>query len=267
MNDLNFFKEELADVAGMFRELILPSIDQDKMDEFANIIAELMIAADSYDGHFEHLLQAAEENKKRTEYGIASKYVHRGYYCPSPITDLIIGNSHRGKLTKSIRSDTKDYFTYIFDEHNHMICAEHRMRVSKDDVPANHEFIIRDENVEFGITFTDNLNKEISFLSQAIYHDGLIRSYSSAIFNAIMQFPMTSLDHEEYFYSDGILQRADVYMGIIPAINSYDKSSYTFNHDDKGIIIGYTESREFQGVMVENSFHVPKNKKIVRKFS
>ena len=93
----------------------------------------------------------------KKEYASDSE-LHRGYYCPDIISDMVIGNCHRGKLYKRLTSKTKPCFEYGFD-------SENRLTVVNFPGYDDHEIILYDGKSTVGILFSedcDNGNIEIS---------------------------------------------------------------------------------------------------------
>lgn len=62
------------------------------------------------------------QNVARTEYSAGGQSTHRGFYCPSLIQDIVIGNSKRGRLCKA--DDPKVVYTHYFDINNRHIAVE-----------------------------------------------------------------------------------------------------------------------------------------------
>ena len=52
----------------------------------------------------------------RDEYCLQSRYLHRGFYCPSLILEHIVDNVKRGRLAKRMTSRTNPTNGYFYDE-------------------------------------------------------------------------------------------------------------------------------------------------------
>ena len=75
--------------------------------------------ADAADLYADDILLMAEDFKSRVtyyEYGIAGTSLHRGWYSPSLIEDIVIGNVSRGRLVRNPRKSTKPSFRFGFDQ-------------------------------------------------------------------------------------------------------------------------------------------------------
>lgn len=55
---------------------------------------------------------------------VGARYLHRGYYCPSPFRDILISNARRGRLLKRPTSRSTPSHRYFFDSDNKMMIAE-----------------------------------------------------------------------------------------------------------------------------------------------
>ena len=59
----------------------------------------------------------------RFEYAAAGD-IHRGFYCPSPVLDIVIGNVHRGRILKRVTARSKISHRFGFDAGNTLVYAE-----------------------------------------------------------------------------------------------------------------------------------------------
>ena len=57
------------------------------------------------------------------EYSKGGESTHRGYYCPSPVIDLLIGNVSRGRLLKRRPAVNYDYI-YCLNEARQIIMVD-----------------------------------------------------------------------------------------------------------------------------------------------
>ena len=78
-----------------------------------------------------------------------SSTLHRGYYHPSPVYDLIVGNTKRGKLTRKLPTTNSIVYRYIFDQNGVMRCVD---RPHKNAATCP-EYLLYMENKRYGITF------------------------------------------------------------------------------------------------------------------
>ncbi|XEC94050.1 hypothetical protein AB6A23_22320 [Paenibacillus tarimensis] len=75
-------------------------IDPAILDAFVKVIAELVSVKHEYADQLPQLRVAAEKNIVRLAYSKGGEVIHRGFYCPSPVMDIIIGGMKRGRLFK-----------------------------------------------------------------------------------------------------------------------------------------------------------------------
>ena len=105
----------------------------------------------------------------------ADSYFPRGWYCPSPVRDYVIGNCHRGRLLKRVTSRSKVTNRYLFDERGLYLAETYFGSDYGVKSSSKTEFLLRSESSVIGITVD---SKGIpNHLSEEIYEDGLIRSY------------------------------------------------------------------------------------------
>ena len=91
----------------------------------------------------------------RTEYARGGETIHRGYYCPSPVYDIIVGGASRGRLLKDMKRIKKNPdYTFGFNANNELIVIQNSFY---------REFIVRDQHTELSIIFSkyvDEYRKE-----------------------------------------------------------------------------------------------------------
>ena len=107
---------------------------------------------------FSEQYQCVQFQVVRTEYGIGGETLHRGYYCPSLIFDIVVGNVKRGRITSNPVYKKRAEYVYGFDRDNRLIVAEH---------PYGKEIISYDGTTVVGCEFSEN--GEIEIYSECIY--------------------------------------------------------------------------------------------------
>lgn len=83
----------------------------------------------------------------RFEYSSGGETLHRGYYCPSPVDDLIFGGCRRGKLLKRLTKRTNPSYRYEF-------AADSRMLFVDKLCTCEKEVIVHENNSEIGLTIS-----------------------------------------------------------------------------------------------------------------
>lgn len=101
-----------------------------------------------------------EKNVVKTEYCVGGEYLHRGYYCPSSVIDLISGNIRRGRIVRRISGQNPSTFAYGFDKRNQLVTVKKQF---------TNEVIIRKNGIEFGITFSRD--EKVENFSECVYDE------------------------------------------------------------------------------------------------
>ncbi|MBE6655219.1 MAG: hypothetical protein E7608_07220 [Ruminococcaceae bacterium] len=86
-----------------------------------------------------------ESKVVRREYSKGGECIYRGYYCPSKIEDIVVGNVKRGRLLKRVKGSNPTY-CYGFDENDRIISAK---KICTDE----YEFIYYKGNEQIGVNF------------------------------------------------------------------------------------------------------------------
>lgn len=86
-----------------------------------------------------------ESKVVRREYSKGGESIYRGYYCPSKIADIVVGNVKRGRLLKRVKGSNPTY-CYGFDENDKIISAK---KICTDE----YEFIYYKGNEQIGVKF------------------------------------------------------------------------------------------------------------------
>lgn len=180
-------------------------------------------------------------NIKRKEYSSGGELLPRGFYCPSPIYDIVTGNCKRGKLLKRITSRSKPAYEYCFDKNGKLIIVNHLYENCSEILEYN-------DNIVTGITFSKEENTEITSVIECEYDDnGRIVSYivADSSFNDCC---IDHLEKEYYMYNQIGLYKAETFdyldnkqSGIL---NYY---RYAFEHDNSGYLKEYrVETSSFE---------------------
>ncbi len=121
----------------------------------------------------------------KQENSVGGETIHRGFYCPSLIQDIVVGNCKRGKLCKP--NNRKITYTYYFDSNDNLIAIRQESGI---------EFITYKKNTSLGV-FYDNDNR-IQKISECKYdNSGRIKEYIYALcYNDTIE----QLEKEVYTY-------------------------------------------------------------------
>ena len=198
-----------------------------KLNEFMlsekNRLAEKV---DYYTPLLKNLRELAEKSAVRKEYSNNENGIYRGYYCPSPVDDLIIGGCRRGKLLKRITKRTNPDKEYLFDSDNRLVAVNSLL----DWKAVRTEVLIYEDNLVTGINI-DNYDNSIIKLSECIYESGL-----------------NEAEIISYYESDKVIENIikksfennltlEAKLGLPDCDTSYEH--YIFHHDNDGFIDRY----------------------------
>lgn len=65
----------------------------------------------------EELAREISDSIVREEQAVGGETLHRGFYYPSPVYDIVVGNVHRGNVLKRVTSRSKVIWRYGFEKH------------------------------------------------------------------------------------------------------------------------------------------------------
>lgn len=233
-----------------------------KLNEFMlsekNRLAEKV---DYYTPSLKDLRELAVKSAVRKEYSNNENGIYRGYYCPSPVDDLIIGGCRRGKLLKRITKRTNPDREYLFDSNNRLVAVNSLL-----DWQAVHtEVLIYEDNLVTGIDI-DNYDNSISEISECTYDsDNKIKSFLTASIssNKTIKTTIEEIELEKYSYDESGLKETEIisYYKSCKAIKNIINKSfednlaletkldlpdcdtnyerYIFHHDNDGFIDKY----------------------------
>ena len=145
--------------------------------------------------------QFQNEPCSRVEYDINSRYMPRGFYCPSIALDKIITNARRGNLLKHLTQRSKPTHRFVFDESEKLIMAE-----TKAPFPEITEYLIYEYNKILG--FSVDANNRITAISEENYEQGFLMNY----YFATLSFDEKSIHsafYEQYHYINDELNMID----------------------------------------------------------
>jgi hypothetical protein len=235
-------------------------INPSRFNDFVNIIADLVSIKQEYADKLPHLRAAAEENIARLAYSKGGEAIHRGFYCPSPVQDLIIGGLKRGRLYKKKIPKYGEYsYEYGFDQDGKLLRVKRANKFEGEipDIIFDEEYLIYIGNVEYGLQF--NNEGEIDALSRCTYDSGKLIKYEQC-HCGLEKF--SHLHYEEYRYKDGFLSKVDFFSNISTQLESYEEERLHVEHDEAGKIIRITSSELIDGELKPTFvYHVKPPKK------
>lgn len=196
-----------------------------------------------YNGQYHSLNIKLSKEIVTEEYSTGGELLHRGYYCPSPILDIVVGNCNRGRLLKHLTRKNKPSYRYGFNNEGKLILV--------DQINLNsHEFIFYNNESEIGITFLGN--DGIQSLSECKSCNHQIQSYIFCLYHPVENHIIEYVK-EDYAYSETKLCKTNVYRFV----NERDglllrREEYAFKHDSDGYLSHYTVT-EYDGNSIKPS--------------
>ena len=141
--------------------------------------------------NFESKMLEAESKVSYEQYGQGGLVLHRGFYCPSLIYDVVVGNCNRGRLRK-IAPDNPDYI-YGFNSTHQLVTVK-----KIDSCSIEREFVFTDGQTEIGIGSPNNYNTSFT-ISECKYDGNRLLSYAFGFSSSL--FPhLVELREEQYTY-------------------------------------------------------------------
>lgn len=198
-------------------------------------LLELMIAncrnlneiISRYYDSFDELASSAEKAAVLKKYTCGGLVLPRGYFCPSPILDLVVGGGNRGRIVKDPnRYDSKEITTYWFDKDQHLCLIE---RPWKD-----RELIIREGSVELGIL--KDTHGLLLKVSRCVYDSGRLVLYERGLCNS-ESLKVSFLEKETYCYGEKGLTFSTWFR--YSEKNQIEKTVFQFDHSPEGYLSKY----------------------------
>ena len=152
--------------------------------------------------NFDELKDSFEAHVVKTEFGQASLQ-HRGFYDPSPVDDILIGNAKRGKLLKRLSPRSKDYIVFCFDEQSRLIIVKKFWNGKQ----CYTEYLQHQDDQVFGVCV--NINGEISEIVHEKYNCHRITCYLKMLYSK--SDGLISVDEEYFYYDEHGLEACEVY--------------------------------------------------------
>lgn len=230
MDEFKIITKEFNDLLG--RKFSV-QIDLSKLGTFEKIIAELVSIKQKYEDKLSQLRTAAEEKIVRLEYSKGGETIHRGYYCPSPVLDLIIGGMKRGRLFKKKKPEFGNYsYEYGFDMYGRLLRVRGVNEFTTPNSRFDEEYLIYIGDVVYGLEF-NNLGL-LEVVSKCIYDNGKLMKYERSL---CWMEEFADLHYEKYIYDNNRLSEVNFFFNISPEIELYEENRLIIEHDQDGNII------------------------------
>lgn len=219
--------------------------DKEYYSEKAEYYAELCKASAQ---DFSSSIAHAEESAQRRELSRGGGTIHRGYYCPSPIKDRVIGGCKRGRLISKLPSKPDTVYEYFFNASGEMTLANKYAVERGQMYYLQSELITRNDSTARSFVLKDVTRcPHISGISECSYDNGLISSYEyAAIIGRADNAFCASIDSERYWYDKNRLITCfmDSYICGTEILQSL---RYDFIYGDGDTPTGYTLKKYVNG--------------------
>ena len=191
-------------------------------------------------------IKQAKEKSVYQKYGFGGELLHRGYFCPSLVQDLILGNANRGRILNnpSTKISTKPYtYKFGFDAKNKLTYIENDMYF---------EFINYKSQLEIGVQVDKTM--EINTLSICSYNGKQLGDYVFCLCNPFDD-SILQITKEQYTYNEDELlvdmflwcSKVKQHSQIVFSVENGYLTSYTVRElDENDRLIGYSEGYRYK---------------------
>jgi hypothetical protein len=231
MDDFERMMDELNQLIANERKNFNIQIDNEKLNAFKGTISELINIKNEYEDKLLCFRNIAESEIVNYEYSKGGETIHRGYYCPSLIYDLIVGNAKRGRRLKRKPEFGKYSYEYGFDLENRLLRVKNVNEFTTPDSRFNEEYLVYNNDIVYGVEF--NNMGSIEFVSKSTYENGNIVKYECSVCGT-RQY--ATLYYEEYFYENNMLSEVSIF-DVTPQIELYEEQKYKIELNDEGNIV------------------------------
>ena len=159
--------------------------------------------------------------------------IHRGFYCPSPILDIIVGNVHRGRILKRATISSKITHCFGFDGDGRLLYAE----TIGNGTPYYTEYIIKKGSYQYGITV--NTHSELTAVSEECFEDQRLVRYCYINIIPDNNAPIVFNFHQEQYIYDECGLKSCIWSEYEPFAQAIQKYLYEFQREE-GYLHSYT---------------------------
>lgn len=203
--------------------------------------------ADEYKNITSEQISRTQKKIVREEYSVKGEELERGFYSPSPIIDIVIGNCSRGRLLKRLTVKSKISFSYGFDDFNRLISVNSWV----DGKLATFENILYFDNSALGITYTSD--HTITSICEEVFENDRKKSIVQVFFKLTNYgTKIFELHNEKYLYKKKGINICDFYT-YYPDMPLLKHLKYHFEHNSEGYLSKYTVT-EFDGEAIKKSY-------------
>lgn len=203
----------------------------------------------------EHVICETTQKEYTYKFGIGGQNLHRGWYCPSIIYDIVIGNASRGRLVKNPQPQTSPSFRYCFNANGTLLRVD---EYSNGKIAAS-ECLLHENKTIKGVTITPD--KQLLRYSEELYSGSILTQYSYIDYNPCDKTPYF-LHCEKYKLEGNRLICWFAEYGMLT--KSGWSHNYIFSLDEQGVLQSYHIEGEGQKGFDNPEKLVSKNRSISR---
>lgn len=236
MDDFELTIEEMRQLFIERKKKLNIQKDLNKLKSFKVIIAEFLSIKNEY-LYKRNELQSLSKEIVNFEYSKDGEAIHRGYYCPSPVLDLVIGNLKRGRILKRKPDFGKYTYEYGFDKDKRLIRVRRVNEFTTPESRFDEEYLIYNNDIVYGIEF-DNMG-ELSRVSKCTYANGHILKYEESSLSQSTEYQdkYADLHVEEYKYINNELSEVTLFLNVSPFMERYEELRYSVQLDENNKIV------------------------------
>lgn len=227
-------------------------IDIEKLNQFKVIISDLVSFRNQYEEKLPQLRIEVEKEIVKVEYSKGGETIHRGYYCPSPVLDLIVGGLKRGKLFKRKPDFGRYSYEYGYDTNNKLIRVRGVNEFTTPDSRYDEEYLVYENDIVYGVEF-DNMG-DVDAVSRCTFENGNIVKYERSVCS-LPQY--ADLYLEEYVYENNMLSEVRTFE-VTPRIELYEEQKYKVELDEDGKITKLIGGFITNGIWEQDVFNFKK---------
>lgn len=185
---------------------------------------------DKYEFEFDKLKETVV-----TEELCAGSDMTLGYYCPSPVIDLLVGNVHRGRILKRVTKRSKPVMKYGFNDSGKMVVFYNLPPVGYTNYDVRG-FVLYEGNTVTYLCFRKSEGKIYTeWIAQAEYDkEGRIICYT---LGSLIGDSCRRISQEMYTYSGEHMEKVIIRDGM--SANRISQDIYLLHYDKDGYITGY----------------------------
>lgn len=216
---------------------------------------------DKYLYSYDELREKALAETCYMEYSKGGESFHRGYYYPSPVFDLIVGNANRGRLLKRRPAVNYDYIYYLNKARQIIMVDGFTTWENGRKTLYTREFVIHQDDAEISVEYKlDSFLGYIHMYSASLcdYEAGKLRAYRHLCASAYCRDDGSryvskysySISAEDYDYDEsGLLcesvlgeklsYKIETSSGELKTEGGTYENAYRFFHNEDGFLYAY----------------------------